>query len=255
MKICRFIFKNKFYWGEWDEDFIRELIFDETSETLFTRGKDLYSLDDIEFQIPVVPKKIIGIGDNYPRTAKDQLIPSLFIKSPESLTKNQSSVSLPDLAQTWPEPEVGIVIKKQCGPKSKIDLTQLILGFIIINDVTCLSSQNPQNSHAHQAKNQPGFLPVGSFIQTNFHPFSAAIKSTLNGLPYRQGSMTKMKWNTEKILKEVLSQHTLQPMDMIICGCPPRVSNEKNYLKDGDIFVGEIQGLGTISTTFKSSQK
>ncbi len=255
MKISRFSHNDEIFYGKFDQDkVIRLKSLSENNFNLTPTG-ETYEIGHLTQMLPVNPQNIYGVGDNYPRSKEDQSIPVIFKKSPRAMVMNFSKVSLPAGKDVWPEPEIGLVIKKELSGLNEDNFGQYILGYILVNDVTCVTSGMESDTHNDESKNQKGFFPVGSFIQTEFDFSNASIFSNINNTAYRNGSAQYFKWSIGKILNELKSKFPLVAGDLIITGCPARLNPDKVFLSSGDVFSSSVEGLGELVTYFEKDQQ
>lgn len=251
MKICRFRLNSEHWlWGELSESVVHELLLTSPDPVSFSRTDRSFPREKCEFSTPCLPTQLFGIGDNYRRGSDDQKVPVVFKKPLSSLVPNFSTVLLPESADTWGEPEIGIILKQSCANLSDFKPEDYILGFCLVNDTTTLFHSGGQDSHASESKGQPGFCQLGEFIETTFDYESAVITGDVNGKTYRKGPVTMMKWDIRKILREVTRESSLRPFDIIFTGCPERVSKERTFLSGGETFRVQVEGLGQLVTTF-----
>lgn len=255
MKISRFSINDEIFYGKIDQDKVIRLRSLSNEDLNLAPSGETYNLCDLIQLLPINPLNIYGIGDNYPRSPKDQSSPVIFKKSPESMVMNDSKVSLPKNKNAWPEPEIGIVIKKELIGLNENNFEQYILGYILVNDVTCISPGFDNDTHNDESKNLKGFFPVGSFIQTEFNFENADIFSEINTTPYRNGSTSNFKWSIGKLLSELSLKYRLASGDMVITGCPARLNSNKTFLAEGDVFTSRVEGLGELVTYFEKEQQ
>lgn len=252
MRICRFSLKSEHWlWGELSGELVKELSVTSTDPLKFISTERVFRREQCELLIPCLPTQLIGIGDNYRRGEEDHKLPVVFLKPLSSLVPNFSTVYLPQDADTWGEPEIGIVIRKSCANLSDFRPEDYVLGYCLINDTTTLFHSHGHDSHSPEAKGQPGFCQIGEIINTDFSYESASITGLINGKTYRQGAVTMMKWDLKRILQEVTKKVALKPFDIIFTGCPERVSKERTYLIGGETFRVEVDGLGELMTSFE----
>ncbi len=252
MKICRFrLSSDTWNWGEILGDYVREMKVISHDPLVFEKGEEQHRLANVELLEPSLPTRLVGIGNNFRRKTDDSITPVIFEKPLSSLVRNGSVVNLPRTYNVWGEPEIGIIIKKSCYRLSGFNLSDYVLGYCLINDTTALSQKREHDSHTPEAKGQTGFCQIGSFINTDFDYKSAAISGSIDGKLYRYGKVTNMKWDLTKVLREVSARWELKPLDIIFTGCPERVSPEKTYLKGDEVFIVEVDGLGSLVTNYK----
>lgn len=255
MKISRFSINDEIFYGKFDQDKVVRLRSLSKEEIILELTGDIYHLNDLTQMPPVNPLNIYGVGDNYPRSSEDLSIPVIFKKSPKSIVINHSKVMLPAGKQVWPEPEIGVVIKKELTGLDEKNFEQYILGYVLINDVTCIAPGASSDTHTDESKNQSGFCPVGSFIQTEFNFQEADINSEINKTPYRNGSADSFKWKLSRLLLEVSLKHALSAGDLVITGCPARLNSNKTFLTQGDVFTARVEGLGELVTHFDKEER
>ena len=88
------------------------------------------------------------------------------------------------------------------------------------------------------------------------HFIFMAISSVVNG-ELRQNSRTSdMIFSTAQIIADLSRHFTLLPGDLIFTGTPQGVmhgypKDQKNWLKPGDTVSVSIEGIGTITNTFR----
>ena len=255
MKISRFSINEEIFYGKFDQDKVIRLKSSSNQEISLVPTDQTYHLNDLTQILPVNPLNIYGIGDNYPRSKEDCSTPVIFKKSPESIVMNHSRVLLPKEKAVWPEPEIAIVIKKELTGLDKKNFEQYILGYILVNDITCVTPEVETDTHSDESKNQKGFCPVGSFIQTDFDFKNADIFSEINQIPYRNGSAQYFKWSVGKLLYELSLKYNLSSGDMVMTGCPARLKCDKTFLGEGDVFTSRVEGLGELVTYFEKDLK
>lgn len=255
MKVSRFSINDEVFYGKIDHDKVIRLASCAHDEISLNPTGETYQIDDLKQLLPVNPSNIYGIGDNYPRSKEDRTNPVIFKKSPESMVLNFSKVTLPFGRDVWPEPEIGIVIKKSLLGLNENNFKEYILGYVLVNDVTCVIPNLNTDTHNDESKNQSGFCPVGSFMQTDFNFNDVEILSEINQVPYRNGHSKYFKWSVEKILNELSMNYKLSAGDLIITGCPARLKGEKTFLNQGDVFSSRIEGLGELVTHFEKVEK
>ena len=251
VRICRFQYKNEIFWGEYSQSHVKQLEMRLDDEVTFLPTKNTFPIEQITLLTPLASNTIWGIGDNFPRYSGDDRLPQIFRKSSQSLTSHNSVVKIQAGFKTWGEPEIGIIVKRRGKNLKNFNPDEFILGYVLVNDITRLPHDGPQDSHAPEAKNQPGFCPLGMIIETEFDYESCLIEGSVNGVTYRSGKLSATKWKLKTILEKVSQIHELKPLDMIHTGCPPRVNPVPSFLKDGDVFEVSATKLGILRNTFQ----
>jgi fumarylpyruvate hydrolase len=77
------------------------------------------------------------------------------------------------------------------------------------------------------------------------HPASGAITLAVNGTEHQRGDLKEMIWNVPEIVAQLSRQMTLKVGDLIMTGTPAGVGP----VVPGDVMVGAVDGLGTLTIT------
>jgi fumarylpyruvate hydrolase len=77
------------------------------------------------------------------------------------------------------------------------------------------------------------------------HPASGAITLTVNGIEHQRGDLREMIWNVREIVAQLSRQMLLRTGDLIMTGTPAGVGP----VVPGDVMVGAVEGLGTLTIT------
>jgi fumarylpyruvate hydrolase len=77
------------------------------------------------------------------------------------------------------------------------------------------------------------------------HPAAGAITLAVNGVEHQRGDLKEMIWNVPEIVAQLSRQMTLKVGDLIMTGTPAGVGP----VVPGDVMVGAVDGLGTITIT------
>ncbi|MDP3306404.1 MAG: fumarylacetoacetate hydrolase family protein [Erysipelotrichaceae bacterium] len=212
-------------------------------------------LEEVILHIPIEPTKIIMVGLNYAKHAKEMgfatqrpEVPIIFIKPNSALQKNGGKIVMPPQSQQVEfEGELGVVISVECKNVQKEAAVDVILGYFIANDVTARDLQ-PKLGQWTACKAFDTFLPVSSWIETEFDIKSAEITTKLNGEIRQNSPISTMLFSVEELIEYISSIMTLMPGDVIITGSPPGIGK----FDEGDIIEVSISGLGSL---FNEAQK
>jgi fumarylpyruvate hydrolase len=77
------------------------------------------------------------------------------------------------------------------------------------------------------------------------HPAAGAITLAVNGTEHQRGDLKEMIWNVPEIVAQLSRQMLLKVGDLIMTGTPAGVGP----VVPGDVMVGTVDGLGTITIT------
>ncbi|RMG01042.1 MAG: DUF2437 domain-containing protein [Acidobacteria bacterium] len=255
MKICRFIYADRVFYGRLTDN----------SEILPLEGKFLeyeslrrvVKVSEIKILPPVTPSKIVCVGRNYADHAKElgndvPKEPLLFLKAPSAIITNNDQIVLPPQSfQVEHEGELAIVIGRSCKDLSASDNPlDYVLGYICLNDVTARDLQR-RDVQFTRAKSFDTFCPISHFIETELDTSDLSIKTFVNGELRQNGRTSQMIFSVDFLIRYISHCMTLLPFDIIATGTPAGVGP----LRDGDICEVTIEGIGTLKNPVKSYEK
>jgi 2-keto-4-pentenoate hydratase/2-oxohepta-3-ene-1,7-dioic acid hydratase in catechol pathway len=205
--------------------------------------------EEVKLLVPIEPSKIILVGLNYAKHAQEMGFektrpaqPIIFMKPNSAILQNGGNIILPpQSSQVEYEGELGVVISVQCKNVKKEQASDVILGYIVVNDVTARDLQ-PKNGQWTACKAFDTFLPVGSWIETELDLRSALITTKLNGEIRQNSPVSSMLFSVEELIEYISSIMTLMPGDVIVTGSPAGIGT----FKEGDIVEVSISGLGSL---------
>lgn len=149
------------------------------------------------------------------------------------------------------ETELGIIIGKNLEPGSEIDASA-IFGFTIVNDFS---------SRAFQRKYKQWFLgksldtycgmgPVIATLDEFNNPYDLYVRGYKNNVLMQDSRTSLLRRGIFDIIRDLNQGMTLFRGDVIATGTPSGVAVAKEspdaFLKPGDIFRCEIEGLGKL---------
>uniref|UniRef100_A0A7V5XG73 FAA hydrolase family protein n=1 Tax=Thermodesulfobacterium geofontis TaxID=1295609 RepID=A0A7V5XG73_9BACT len=253
MKIGRFLYKKKIFFGVLKEDKILEIKNPFNSEKL--TGKE-YKLEEVKILSPCLPSKIIAVGLNYRDHAKELNMkipdePIIFLKPSTAVIGTEEDIILPlESKEVHYEGELAVVIGETIyRPKNFKEIESAILGYTCFNDVTARDLQKKDGQWT-RSKSFNTFAPLGPFIETEIDPSNLKIETKVNG-EIRQSSSTKeLIFNVFELVKFVSNIMTLFPGDVIATGTPPGVG----VLKEGDLVEVFIEGIGILRNGVKRNE-
>ena len=212
-------------------------------------------LEKVRLLAPVLPGKIIGIGRNYAEHATEQgaevpEIPLIFLKPPSAIIGPADKIMLPPQSQQVEhEGELAVVMGKKGRWVTPENAMQHVLGYTIANDVTARDLQR-RDGQWTRGKGFDTFCPIGPWIETDFDPTDALLTTRVNGEMRQMTSIREMIFGIPQLIAYITSTMTLEPGDIILTGTPAGVGQ----LKDGDVVMIEIEGLGILRNEVKSEQ-
>lgn len=207
------------------------------------------SQEEVKLLVPIEPTKIILVGLNYAKHAQEMGFdrkrpaqPIIFMKPNSAILKNGGKIILPPQSkQVEFEGELGVVISVQCKNVKKEDAHDVILGYIVVNDVTARDLQ-PKDGQWTACKSFDTFLPVSTWIETELDLNFAVITTKLNGEIRQNSPISSMLFSVEELIEYISSIMTLMPGDVIVTGSPAGIGK----IEAGDVVEVSISGLGSL---------
>ena len=227
-------------------------------------NKFLLDEADLRF-LPCVlnPKKIVCIGLNYRRHAKETgasipMFPVIFSKFSDAVTGHREEIELPKTSEKVDyEAELGIVMGHKAFRTKKEDALEQVYGYFPANDVSARDMQFT-SSQWLLGKTSPGFAPIGPCITTRDeirNPNTLRISTTVNGMIRQDSNTSDMIFDCATIISYCSQCFVLEPGDIILTGTPEGVilgmrESEQKWLKHGDTVIVEIERLGKLENKF-----
>lgn len=182
------------------------------------------------------------------------LRPYHFLKASSCMVGPYDDIILPSPEHRidW-EIELGAVIGKPAKNVIAERALDHVAGYVVVNDISCRAatwrSDRPNiRSDWLAGKSYDTFLPVGpNFVPAAFVDDYRQLRLRLwvDDELHQDGVAGDMIFSTEDQIAYLSSLLTLESGDLIATGTPAGVGQGKGaYLKDGDIVVAEITGLG-----------
>lgn len=203
------------------------------------------------------PDKIICVGANYLRHAKEAGIPVpevpiYFPKYENSLSAHRDEVVLPDVTQRGDyEVELVAVIGRETRNVDPGTALDHVFGYATGNDLSARELQQ-RSSQWMYGKAIDGFAPLGPYVVTADEvpdPQALDLRCWVND-ELRQDSNTRdMIFPVADLVADLSRIMTLKPGDLIYTGTPEGVAlgmAEPRWLQVGDEVACEVQGLGRL---------
>jgi len=215
--------------------------------------------------LPVVgrPGKVICIGRNYGAHAAERgadvpAHPMLFPKWHTSLAGPNDDIPLPPESSEpdW-EAELAFVFGRRARRVPAADAADYVFGFTAANDVTMRDFQR----HTQQftaGKAWDASTPLGPILVTagelgGVSP-DVAIRGRLNGDMMQDSRTGDLIFPVPELVAYITTSMTMEPGDVVLTGTPAGVGSALDpprFLRDGDVYDVEIEGIGTLRNTFR----
>lgn len=252
MKYARFEYKGMVRFGIIEGDEIRELRESmlEDSETTGVR----YLAGDVKLLAPIIPGKIVCIGQNYLEHIKEIGVtppeePVFFLKPPSSVIGPNEEIVYPRKATRVDyEGELAIIIKRKMKHVPEAEVKECVLGYSCFNDVTerDLAAKSPFNLTL--CKSFDTFSAFGPYIATDVDPDNIRIMTYLNGELKQDDNTRNCVFNVAKLLNYLSQCLTLWPGDIVTTGTPKGIGP----MYPGDLVEVELEGVGRLANRIKA---
>jgi 2-keto-4-pentenoate hydratase/2-oxohepta-3-ene-1,7-dioic acid hydratase in catechol pathway len=218
-------------------------------------------LAEVKLEAPILrPPKFFGIGLNYmdhiEETGQQQPeTPTVFNKQSTCVIGPEAYIHKPGVSDKLDyEGELGFVIGKRCRHVPRDRASEVIAGYLVVNDVSVRDWQS--RSHTWTlGKSFDTHGPTGPWIVTPDEigdPHTLDIKTWLND-ELRQSSNTRhLLFDCFYLVEYLSTVCTLEPGDIISTGTSSGVGfkmTPRGYMKPGDVVKIEIERIGTLINT------
>jgi 2-keto-4-pentenoate hydratase/2-oxohepta-3-ene-1,7-dioic acid hydratase in catechol pathway len=213
------------------------------------------------------PIKIVCIGLNYrdhaeETHAKIPAEPVVFMKDPSTLVGPNDTVLVPRLSvKTDWEVELAVVIGTTARYlASPEDAPAHIAGYALSHDVSEREFQIERGGQWDKGKSCETFNPFGPVLveaSQILDPQALGMRLWVNDTLRQNGTTANMIFGVNHIVWYLSQFMVLQAGDIINTGTPAGVAlgqpDPKPYLRDGDVVVLEIDGLGRARQELKQA--
>ncbi len=246
MKITRFRYKKKEYWGVIDNN-LQITVLKEDPYLKISRTSRIIPLEKVRLLAPATPSKIVLVGLNYRKHAEELNMktprePIIFLKPTTTLTNPNEIIKYPKSSKRVDyEAELAVVIRKKAKDVKIKDVKKYILGYTCLNDVTARDLQNKDGQWS-RAKSFDTFCPLGPFVETNVNSSNLRIKAYLNGKIKQDSSTKDFIFSVDKLISFISGVMTLLPGDIVSTGTPSGIGP----MKKNDTIEIEIENIGIL---------
>lgn len=212
-----------------------------------------HRLDDVRLLAPIIPRsKVVCFGRTYAEHAQElgnevPVSPLMFLKPNTSVVGPGDPISLPTFSEEVSyEAELAVVIGRICKDVPAEKAADVIFGYTCANDLTARDVQKTDNQWA-RAKGWDGSCPIGPWIETELDVDDVRIRGRLDGETVQDGDTSQMIWSVAELVAYASQAFTLLPGDILLTGTPSGVG----LLREGQRYDVEIDGIGTLTNTFR----
>lgn len=211
-------------------------------------GSRTYAASNVDILPPIDPSKIVCIGLNYERHAKEEGMeipdrPLIFLKTPNTVAGHKDTITLPEGKKNVEhEVELGVVMGEQCKNVAEEDAMGVVSGYTIADDISNREDQRVEQNWV-RGKSFDGACPLGPVVADPEHlSDGAAVQLRVNGEVRQDSSISEFIFSVPELISEITQYMTLEEGDVVITGTPAGVGP----LEDGDNVEIEIEGVGIL---------
>ncbi len=201
-------------------------------------------------------RRIYCVGRNYlehiRELGNDEKEPPIFFTKPrDAIVQDASSIPYALATENYHyELELAVAIGSGGSNIPEAEALQHVFGYAVALDMTRRDLQKQLTAKAGPwdvAKAFDHSAPCAAIhpVESVGHPARGNIRLTVNGEVKQDSDLAAMIWNVPQIISRLSAFFELQPGDIIMTGTPAGVGP----VQPGDVLVGSIDGLGTLTTT------
>ena len=214
-----------------------------------------------KYLTPVEIPNVLAIGANYIDHCKEcdaeaPKNPLVFIKTTNALAAHGDEIVLPRLTPDAVdyEAELAVIIGKAAKNVEPEQALDYVFGYTCANDVSARDCQY-ENGQWARGKSFDNFCPLGPWIETELDPLDLEITGKRNGKVVQNSRTSLMIFPIPFLISYLSRTMTLLPGTVLLTGTPAGVvlgvKNDPQWLKPGETFEVEIEGLGSLKSVFK----
>lgn len=199
------------------------------------------SLGELEFDVPVMPSKIIAVGLNYSEHIKEMQrteigSPLIWFKAPSSLLPNEGIIEIAfSKHKTDFEVELAVVMGRRTKNVSADRALEHVFGYSVGLDISDRDLQKSEKQFS-RCKSFDTYTPIGPFVYTEVDPTDLEISLRQNGAIKQQARTSQMIYPVAEIVSFASQGMTLLPGDLIMSGTPSGVGP----IREGDELEARI---------------
>jgi fumarylpyruvate hydrolase len=201
-------------------------------------------------------RRIYCVGRNYAAHARemgrdpDREPPFFFTKDADAYAPDGSVVPYPSQTANFHyEVELVVAIGSEGFQVTPAEALHLVYGYAVGLDMTRRDLQFAARDLGRPwstGKNFPHSAPMGPIHAFPGSDFAqGAISLTVNGAVRQSSDVAKLIWSVPEALAHLSRFYRLQPGDLLFTGTPEGVGP----VVSGDVLVGSIEQLGTLTIT------
>jgi len=200
---------------------------------------------------PADPSALYCVGRNYAETL-DQMEyerpdePDFFIKPPTALLAHERPIPYPEFTDELTYAgELAAVVGERCRNVEPEEVSEVVRGYTIMNDVDALDQQGRTARKAFDASG-----PLGPWVETDVDPTDLDMWTDVSGERRQEANTELMLFDPDEIVSYLSERFTLRPGDVIAFGSPAN----PGLVEPGDEVEITYEGVGTLRNEVVASE-
>jgi len=213
-----------------------------------TAGGETYALadPDVDLLAPVDPPVFYCVARNYGSYIEENEFErpegvSFFLKPPVAVHPPEATVPYPSFSgAVGYAGELAAVIGTECSDVPRADVSEVVRGYTIVNDVD--ATDQPRIS---MRKAFDGSAPLGPCIATDIDPTDTEMETYIDGERRQRANTGEMNHPPDEVIPFLSERFTLRPGDVVAFGSPAN----PGLLEPGSEIGITYEGIGTLRNT------
>ncbi|TYL38537.1 fumarylacetoacetase [Natronococcus pandeyae] len=195
---------------------------------------------------PCDPSALYCVGRNYAATLAQMEYdrpdePDFFIKPPASLLAHEEPIPYPEFTNELTYAgELAAVIDERCHDISEDEVSDVVRGYTIMNDVDALDQQGRTARKAFD-----GSGPLGPWLETDLDPTGIDMHTDVGGERRQEANTELMLFDPDEVVSYLSRRFTFRPGDVVAFGSPAN----PGLVEPGEAVEITYEGVGTLRNT------
>jgi 2-keto-4-pentenoate hydratase/2-oxohepta-3-ene-1,7-dioic acid hydratase in catechol pathway len=200
---------------------------------------------------PADPSALYCVGRNYAETLEQMEYerpeePDFFIKPPASLLGHEQPIPYPEFTDELTYAgELAAVVDRRCRNLDPEEVSDVIRGYTVMNDMDALDQQGRTARKAFDASG-----PLGPWVETDVDPTDIDMWTDVAGERRQEANTELMLFDPYEVVSFVSERFTLRPGDVIAFGSPAN----PGLVEPGDGIEITYEGVGTLRNQVVESE-
>lgn len=198
---------------------------------------------------PCEPSALYCVGRNYTATISQMGYdrpdePSFFIKPLTSLLGHGAPIRYPAFTEELTYAgELAAVIDERCRNLATDDVSDIVRGYTVMNDVDALDQESRTARKAFDCSG-----PLGPWIETDVDPVGIDMWTDVSGERRQEANTDSMLFEPDEIIAYLSERFTFQPSDVVAFGSP----ENPGLIEPGDTVEITYEGVGTLRNSVQT---